>query len=182
MFIYGYYLRLFTMGATRLGDACDYYHSNVMHLNIIEETERHRYRWDDMTNATSIELIISREGNTEYHHTVSEDSQWRIGTTALSPEDADRVWKWYNNAYETALVNENRSRGVRTFFERTILFPRRVALNHTRCQTPIEFVLPDDWAQWVVTRGITLADVDRTALLIKQEGAATLPIPRQEDQ
>lgn len=154
-----------------------------MELQIFKETDRHRYRWRD-SGETIIELTLTRNGHVDYHHTLdceSDGSQWRVGTTGLPPEDADHVWRWYTDVYETASVNDNRSRGVRAFFERAVLFPRRIAMEHSQCQNPVASALRADWAQWVVDRGITFADGDRTALLIEEEGSSTVPIPRQQD-
>ena len=153
-----------------------------MKLQILKETDRHRYRWKD-SDDIAVEFTLTRNGHIEYHHMIdreSDDSRWRVGTTGLSPEDADHVWQWYTDVYETASANDNRSRGVCAFFERAVLFPRRMAIEHTQCQKPGEAALRADWAQWVIDRGITFADGDRTALLIEEEGS-TVPIPRQQD-
>lgn len=150
-----------------------------MELQILKGTDRHRYRWNN-SDGTVIELTLTRNGHIDYHHTIdreSDDSQWRVGTTGLPPEDADHIWQWYIDVYETASVNDNRSRGVRTFFERAVLFPRRMAIERTRCQKPVSSALRADWVHWVVDRGITFADGDRTALLIEEEGSSTVPIP-----
>lgn len=174
------------MSANRLLGAESTAHSSTMNLQIIEVAEKHRYRWEDATSETIIDLLISQDGCTEYYHTMDrtkgDESQWRVGTTGLSLEAANCVWRWYNDVYETACMNDNRSRGVRAFFERAVLFPRRMAIGDTCRQKPIESTLPPDWAQWVVNWGLTLEDVDRTALLIEQEGSRTLPIPRQQDE
>lgn len=154
-----------------------------MELQILKEADRHRYRWNN-SDDTVIEFALTWNGHIEYHQTIdreSDDSQWRVGTTGLPPEDADHVWRWYTDVYETASVNDNCSRGVRAFFERAVLFPRRMAIEHTQCQKSVGSALRADWAQWVVDRGITFADGDRTALLIEEEGSSTVPIPRQRD-
>lgn len=154
-----------------------------MELQILKEADRHRYQWNDSGDII-IEFTLTRNGHIEYHYTInreSDDSQWRVGTTGLPPEDANHVWRWYTAVYETASVNDNRSRGVRAFFERAVLFPRRMAIEHTQCQKPGEPALRADWAQWVVDCGMTFADGDRLTLLIEEEGSTTVPIPRQQD-
>lgn len=158
------------------------HHSRNMNLQILKEPGKHRYQWEDRLNNTIIELTLTEDGHVDYSSTSDQegddDSQWRVGTTGLPPEAADHVWQWYTDIYETASVNDNRSRGVRSFFERTVLFPRRMVRECIHHQTSVTPPLRADWVHWVVDREITLADVDRTTLLIEEEGSTTVPMPR----
>jgi hypothetical protein len=81
--------------------------------------------------------------------------------------------------YETTLVNENRSRGVRAFFERAVLFPWRTATGGRHRQEAAKTLLPSDWARWVVEQDITYADVDRADLLIARQAPADIPRPQK---
>lgn len=102
---------------------------------------------------------------------------WRSGTTGLSPEDADRLWQWYNDVYETALVNGNRTRGVRAFFERSALFPWRTATCGRHRYDSARSTLPSEWAEWVIDVTVTHADVNRDDLLVERQGPADVPRP-----
>ena len=100
-----------------------------------------------------------------------EPPGWRVGTTGLSPEDADRVWRWYSDVCETAVANGNRSRGVRAWFERAVLFPRRSERDHELTG------IPEEWLERARRLGVSRDDVDRSDLLITRQGRADLPRP-----
>jgi hypothetical protein len=102
---------------------------------------------------------------------------WRIGTTRLPPEEADRLWTWYNDVYETALVNGNRVRGVRAFLERGVLFPWRTATCGRHRYDAARSALPAEWATWLLDVGIGHADVNRDDLLVEHQGPADVPRP-----
>lgn len=107
----------------------------------------------------------------------AELDAWRIGTTGLSPEQADRLWTWYNDVYETALVNGNRVRGVRAFLERGVLFPWRTATCGRHRYDSAKSTLPAEWAAWLIDVGVDHADVNRGDLLVERQGPADVPRP-----
>lgn len=107
----------------------------------------------------------------------AELDAWRVGTTGLSPEDADRLWQWYNDVYETTLVNDNRTRGVRAFLERGVLFPWRTATCGRHRYDSARSELPCEWAEWVIDAGVTHADVNWDDLLVGRQGPADVPRP-----
>lgn len=107
----------------------------------------------------------------------AELDAWRIGTTRLSPEEADRLWTWYNDVYETTLVNGNRIRGVRAFLERGVLFPWRTATCGRHRYDAARSALPAEWATWLIDVGVGHADVNREDLLVEREGPADVPRP-----
>jgi hypothetical protein len=111
--------------------------------------------------------------------TVSDEEldAWRVGTTELSPADADRLWQWYNDVYETALVNGNRTRGVRAFLERGVLFPWRTATCGRHRYDSARSTLPLEWAEWAIDVGVTHADVRRDDLLVDRQGPVDVPRP-----
>lgn len=99
--------------------------------------------------------------------------RWRVGTTGLPAEDADRVWRWYTAARETAVVNDNRSRGVRASLERAVLFPRRAASKSDHEGA----ALPEAWIEWAIRRGVSREDVQRNDLLIARQATEDVPRP-----
>jgi hypothetical protein len=153
--------------------------------------------WNRTTGAGDIERHLSETGRITYRHvddgTVIEERHpaevprpdvcdaaldaWRVGTTGLSPAEADRLWRWYNDVYETALVNGNRMRGVRAFLERSVLFPWRTATCGRHRHDRARSALPEAWAEWALAAGVTHADVNRDDLLVERQAPADVPRP-----
>lgn len=139
----------------------------------ISETGRVTYRYvADGTVAEEHPVEVPRPGVCD-----EELDAWRVGTTDLSPADADRLWRWYNDVYETTLVNDNRVRGVRAFFERGVLFPWRTATCGRHRYDRARSALPEAWAEWVLDTGLTHADVNRNDLLVERQGSKDVPRP-----
>jgi hypothetical protein len=157
-----------------------------------------RFReWNRTTGVGDIERNLSESGQITYRYvddgTVivehrpmevprpdvcdAELDAWRVGTTGLSPEEADRLWQWYNDVYETTLVNDNRARGVRAFLERGVLFPWRTATCGRHRHDRARSALPEEWAEWAIGVGVTHADVNRRDLLVGRQGSADVPRP-----
>lgn len=162
-----------------------------------ERLRDHIRSWNHTMGDTVIERHLSEDGRITYCCVIDgtllaerspmevpspsvydeELNAWRVGTTGLSPVDADRLWRWYNDVYETALINDNRTRGVRVFFERGALFPWRTATCGRHRYDRARSALPSEWAEWVIDVGITHTDVNRNDLLVGQQGLADVPRP-----
>lgn len=140
----------------------------------LSETGRITYRYVD--DGTVIEKCRSME--IPRPDVCDEELEaWRVGTTGLSPAEADRLWRWYNDVYETTLVNDNRARGVRAFLERGVLFPWRAATCGRHRYDHARSELPKEWAEWAIAAGVTHADVRRDDLLVEREAPADVPRP-----